>query len=121
MSSKSKFMSININHLQFQYRILNRRIQYVIQGGDHRQNHPSLSKLIQDQPFYLRELELGISIIFLTIILLSCGITPPDDILEKLGFIALFLWVNSVFKNNVSTTGLKYETTSQNHCCIDPR
>ena len=113
-------MSIDNNHLKSQYRILNIRIPNFIKGGAHRQNHPSLSKLIQNHPFYLRELELGISILFLIIILLSCGVTPPDDILEKLGFMALFLWVNSVFKNNILKTGLKYESYNQSHYRSNP-
>ena len=54
-----------------------------LRGGDHMQNHPNLSKLIQGKPFLFRELYLGIFKIILAVILLSCGTTPPIYFLEN--------------------------------------
>jgi hypothetical protein len=62
---------------------LNQKTHRLLQGGGHMQSHPSLSKLIQDKPFFFRELYLGIFISILVVILLSCGATPPNYFFEE--------------------------------------
>jgi hypothetical protein len=106
-------MLTNNNHLQSQYPI----VQYDFAGGSRTEKYPAI---IQNQPPFPWELELGVFLCIFTLLLLSCGTMPPDYFLLKLGPAALF-WMSSVFKNNILKTGMKYEANHQNYYHISHR